>query len=663
MTTRMTRSWDGAGQLEELFWNSEIARIPNGLTLSDHCVIADENGDVVEQFMGYADTAFEEITAATWARKTFDVADPTIKDAVICIAGHKLRGRGKLAGSFNGVPFAFPARINCRPWYSDWVLIPAPAPLHKGANELILHTAGTLAWRLFIAPSMFPNRSARSADAGLTWDDEHLGLGRFIDGEYCIRLSGKRVAHQGVATSPPIHVVPDGRTVAPAGRVASLDVRTNCMSRVEVRLGTGPWLDRPGVWTRWRGLSASAARALERELPEPGPRFVQFRITLSPNERSAPVLKRVRLVAELQPAADAAPPLVEIDKPPTVLSGRHFAHQRPSDKLAHLRKTFKLDAVFGAGRDEWDGLLRLAAWVGDYCSNRVHGVELIPRPVYETRSILELGHERRSAVHCGGLAFVLVQLGAAFGLTGRVLLRGNHLVTEFWSPVHQKWAVVDPMDQRRDPKTGEIKLWAGGFGGYYCRSTGLTAGRGHDVPMSAIELGAARGKIIRRHFVWESGRYRTRPATVARDLRWFRREISYPERNNYTDATEPLFRADVFRYSGHLKYRRPGQAMMPWYPKHTSRRGDVEWTVGETSVFLTALGDGRVLVQFRSQLPNTAAFSIALNGEYCENIERDVYEWDIGATGRLTVRAVDALGQTGPPTICRAVPTPHRRGR
>ena len=656
----MTRSWDGPEQLEELFWSTEIVRIPDGLTLSDHCVVADEDGDVVEQFMGYADTAFEEITAATWARKTFDVPGPKIKDAVICIAGHRLRGRGKLAGAFNGVPFTWPARINCTPWYSDWVLIPAPAPLRKGANELILHTTGTLAWRLFIAPSMFPNRSARSADAGLTWDDEHLGLGGFIDGEYCIRLSGKRVADQGVVTSPPIQVVPDSKAktgtgtsgakrrracprfpVAPAGRVASLDVRTNCTSRVEVRLGTGPWLDRPGVWTRWGKLSASAARALERQLPGPGPRFVQFRITLTPGQRSAPVLKRVRLVAGLQPAADVPPPLVEIDKPPTVLSGRPFAHQRSSDKLAYLRKKYRLDKIFGAGRDEWDGLLRLAAWVGHYCGHRVKRVDLIPRPVYEVHSILELGHAKRTPVYCGGLAFVLVQLGAAFGLTGRVICRGNHLVTEFWSPVHQKWAVVDPMDQCHDPKTGEIKVWTEGFGGYYCRGDG--------VPMSAIELGAARGKVTRRHFVWKSGRYRTRPATVARDLRWFRREISYPERNNYTDATEPVFRADVFRYSGHLKYRRPGQAVMPWYPKFTSRRGDVEWTVGETSVFLTAMPGGEVLVQLRSQLPNTAAFDLGPLGR----INPDATTWDPAATDTLSIRAVNTLGQVGAATTWR----------
>jgi hypothetical protein len=669
-TARMTCVWTGPEQLEELFRDSHVVRSGGGLTLSDHCVIADENGDAVEEFMGYADTAFEEITDTTWVRKTFEIDDPKIANATLCIAGQKLRGSGKLAGTFNGKPFAARAKANCKPWYSDWVLVPLPAKVREGTNELILHTTGSLVWRLFIVPSVLPNRSAKSIDSGVNWDDEHLGKGGFIDGEYVTRISGKRIAARGIITSPPLQIKkgqitlfrdaalcrssgsrPGGielsvpsLSVASAGRVTELSISTNCKAAVEVRLGTGPWLDAPSAWTPWSPLTKTVARKLERQLPEPGPRFVQFRITLergraAPRHQTVPALKQIKLNAALKPSVAGELPQIEVDGPATVLPGRPFAHQRCSERLRFFREKFKLDRVFSAGADEWDSLLRLAAWVGDYCSNRVHGVGLIPKIVYETQMILELGHEKRASVHCGGLAFALVQLAAAFGLTGRVLLRGNHLVTEFWSPVHRKWAVVDPMDQLPDPKTGKITEWTGGFGGYYCRADGL--------PMSAIELGRARGKITRRHYVSGSGKYEERDASVPRDLRWFRREISYPERNNYTDAAEPLFRADVFRYSGHLKVRRRGAAAMPWCSHFTSRCGDVEWTVGETSVFLTAMPNGRVLAQLRSQLPNTADFVV--NGA---ELGSDAYEWDLNKTNRLAVHAVNTLGQAGPATIC-----------
>ena len=89
--------------------------------------------------------------------------------------------------------------------------------------------------------------------------------------------------------------------------------------------------------------------------------------------------------------------------------------------------------------------------------------------------------------------------------------------------------------------------------------------------------------------------------------------------------------------------------MMLWYPKFTSRRGDVEWTVGETSVFLTAMPGGEVLVQLRSQLPNTAAFDLGPLGR----INTDATTWDPAATDTLSIRAVNTLGQVGAATTWR----------
>ena len=638
----MTRSWSGRADLEELFWDGQVVARPEGVTLCDRVVIADEIGRVIERFMGYADTAFEELTATTWARKTFQVPEPAMKDVSICIAGHRLRGRGKLAGSFNGVPFVFPARINCK-WYSDWVILPAPGPLRRGRNELILHTTGSLVWRLYVEPCHLPNRSARSIDAGLNWDDEHLTSGGFVDGEYTVRLSGKRLADEGVVTSPPIQVVPDGGAVAPAGRVTSVGFSANVHTPIEIRLGTGPWLDRPGVWTAWRSLSQPSVRALERDLDTPGPRFIQWRVRLRPRANRAPVLKKARLNVALEPSCRGPLPPIEVDGPATVLPGRHFAHQGTSPRLALIRKHFKLDQVYALGRSEWDSLLCLAAWVGHHASNRVHDPMLLPAQ-YELLHTLELGHARRTTVMCGQLAFATVQVAAAFGHTGRVVLRGNHLVTEFWSTSHRKWAVVDPMDQVWIAEKKRMS-WTGGYGGYYHAGDG--------VPLSAIELGGIRGKVARRHFVWSTQDFEERAVTVSRDLRWYRKEISYPERNNYTDCSEPVFSADVFRFSGHLKYRHLDKPLMPWYWLYTARRGDVEWTVGETSAFLTATSAGRVCIQLRSQLPNTVGFQITPAGSREVEVSGDVYHWRVRGPTGITIQAVNALGQTGPGTDCR----------
>ena len=165
--------------------------------------------------------------------------------------------------------------------------------------------------------------------------------------------------------------------------------------------------------------------------------------------------------------------------------------------------------------------------------------------------------------------------------------------------------------------------------------------------------------MTRRHLVWATGRYETRPATIERDLRWFRREVSYPERNNYTDAYEPVFYADVSKFAGHLKYRRGNQPVRPYYWRFAGRRGDIEWTVGETSVFLTMAAPGRLLVQARSQMPNTTAIRIARGAEPSVDRDGDVHEWEPDGGEPLHVAAVNAFGRVGPETVCRLIREEH----
>ncbi len=640
----MTRTWRGPRGLEELFRDIGVVCVRGGLALGEHEVVADETGRAVEEFMRYADTAFEELSGSTRVRKTFQVNAP-LRGAKICIAGYPLRGRGRVEGAFNGRKFSVRGKRNCK-WYSDWLILPAPGPVRRGRNELLLRATGSLVWRLFIEPSKSPDRSARSLDAGRTWDSGHLGLGGFLDGEYVIRLSGKRTAGEGVVSSPAVQVQPDCCRVAPAGRVRSVSVETRAKLLVEVRLGSGPWIDRPELWSSWRKPAPAAVRAMERELGAPGPRFVQWRAKLTVKNGRAPVLRSAELVAELARSVDCSALGVEVDAPATVLPGRPFAHQRPNPRLAAVRKRYRLDRVFARGRDDWEGLLHLAAWVGDYCSFR-HPGPFGRGTRYDLVEILEFGRARKCQVLCGQLAFAFVQLACAYGHTARVVCRGNHLVTEVWSPVHRKWAAVDTMDPVWNAKL-EKWIWTPGFGGYYHAGDG--------VPMSAIELRTTRGRIARRHLVWRTKRYASRRATPERDLKWFRREVSWPERNNHTDCWEPVFYGDVFRYAGHLKYRRGTEPVMPYYHKFTSRRGDIEWTVGETAAFVTAVGPDRLLVQLDSRLPNTEGFRIDARGESEQLWPADTYLWLPRRAGKeLAVRAANAHGVEGPATVCRLV--------
>jgi len=637
----MHRTWQGREALERLWWSDGVVAAERGVTLTDHAVLADELGMAVDAFSGYAPTAFEAISVTTWVRKRFENDGAAVTDAVLCVAGSGLSGTGSLAGAFNGRPFEHPPDPNSG-WYSDWVIIPLPGPVAPGPNEVVLHATGDLVFRLYLEPSALPNRSARSIDAGLTWESRRLGAGRFIDGEYILRLSGKRLSAEAILTSPPIQVTPGDSAVGAVGRVTDVAVALDVAAPVEVRLGLGPWLDRPGVWTAWAPLTPDAPATMEQALGEPGPRFVQWRACLRPTGDQTPLLTRADLDVGFDAVPGPAPPAVRIDGPATVLAGRPFAHQRPNERLDAVRGAFEIDAVWREGADDWDRLLRLAAWIGDFCFSWESGPFLRNAP-YDVVAILNGGRRKEAKVICGHLAFAFVQLVTAYGHTGRVLLRGNHLATEVWSPVHRKWAVIDPMDQVADPQTGAMS-WTPGFGGYYHRGDG--------VPMSALELGETDGSVTRRHLVWSTGEWQERPATDERDLDWFRREVSYPERNNHTDAAQPIFYADVFRYAGHLKFRRGAEPVMPYYWCYTGRRGDIAWTVGEVTPFLTAVAPDRLLVQVRSQMPNHKQCLISIDGADPVAHEADDYvRTPAGEAASLAVRAVNAFGQEGPPTV------------
>jgi hypothetical protein len=640
----MTRKWRTPGDLAALFRDVGVVGKNDGLALDGREVIADEEGRAIEEFMNYAETAFEELSATTWVRKSFKVASG-LKEGRICIAGFPLRGKGRVEGTFNGKSFSVPGKVSPG-WYSDWLIIPTPGPVKAGDNELILRTSGNLVWRLFIEPSVLPNRSARSNDQGRSWDDSNLGLGGFIDGEYVIRLSGQSRQKTGTVSCPPIQVLPDGCKVAAAGRLSSLVLKTSGKFPVECRIGKGPWAEQSECWSSWMKPGPANLKAMERQLGDGGPRFVQWRVSLTRRNGVSQILKSVELQVWLKRLADCSNLSVSVDGPGTILPGRNFAHQRPNQRLDAVRAYYKIDKVWARGSNDWESMLWLSAWVGNYCSYRKPG-PFTKGARYDLVDILDVGHNKKAKVLCGHLAFAFVQLACAYGQTARVVFRGNHLVAEVWSPLHRKWAVIDSMDQVLNARTDK-RVWTGGFSAYYHDGDG--------VPMSAIEIGRSGKKLRRRQLVWKTGKFVSRGMHPQRELHWYRKEISWPERNNHTDCSQPEFWGDVFRYSGYLKFRRGSEKVMPWYSKFTSRPGDINWTVGEVAVFVTLVEGGKLLVQMDSRLPNTACFKLQHGRAEQFDWPTDSYLWSPKGTGaKLELRAVNAFGIEGQLTSCLAV--------
>ena len=125
----------------------------------------------------------EEVTAQTWIKKELLIPNPQARAAsLVVLSGEPFEA------IINGSPQHFGENQSGRQLYQVYAF--DPKLLRAGRNEFILRNSG----RLMIARddefalgsrtrTRHPNRSARSTDAGKTWDYDHLGPDGKLDGE------------------------------------------------------------------------------------------------------------------------------------------------------------------------------------------------------------------------------------------------------------------------------------------------------------------------------------------------------------------------------------------------------------------------------------------------------------------------------------------------
>ena len=155
---QMHRTWRGGEDLEALFWSSGVVLHRGALTLSDHAVVADEIGRVVDEYMDYAGTAFEEISLTTWVRKRFEVGRRPPHEGRLCLAGYPLRGRGRLAGTWNGRR----SRITIRSLRARIATTPtSPASRNSKKPYFTLKKPATLSKSCFQPASHVPSSKTR----------------------------------------------------------------------------------------------------------------------------------------------------------------------------------------------------------------------------------------------------------------------------------------------------------------------------------------------------------------------------------------------------------------------------------------------------------------------------------------------------------------------
>ena len=144
----------------------------------------------------------EVVTPNTWIKKELIIPNPQARAAYLVVLSED-----PFEATINGVPYKFGESQSGRKSYKTCAF--DPRLLKAGRNEIVLRDSG----RVLIARddefalgsrtrTKHPNRSAKSTDAGKTWDYNHLGLDGKLDGEYGVRIFLDHYRPQGKILTP-----------------------------------------------------------------------------------------------------------------------------------------------------------------------------------------------------------------------------------------------------------------------------------------------------------------------------------------------------------------------------------------------------------------------------------------------------------------------------
>ena len=183
----------------------------------------------------------------------------------------------------------------------DWRLVEFPRNLlRSGLNEIVLHTDQGGDWRFAYENTVESNHSARSTDAGKTWDYDRLGENGNDNGEYLIRFWLDRYHKQGMVWSQPLSLgEKDDAEFRKRLSGISVNITVNCdlpsgsHAYTQVRFGSD-FIPNENTWTDWEPPLELIATDVKP--PDKRYRYMQWRVVLESESRlSTPKLTGVRV--------------------------------------------------------------------------------------------------------------------------------------------------------------------------------------------------------------------------------------------------------------------------------------------------------------------------------------------------------------------------------
>ena len=618
----------------------------------DGQVIELDRGELIEDDGPAAGYSYKPNEEKLWGgvriRKDLIIADPRAWRATLLVAPG-----GTLAAEVNGreTPLNRKERANGR-----WVSYDVPGDsLRRGKNDIVLHGRGAV-WISrddeYAAGSRertkHPNRSAKSADDGTTWDYERLGPDGAIDGEYCVRLSLDRHRPAGSMVLPVLDLGNlQGRPVADAvasigpARVA-VDAESGAGGSVSMKVRFGPALAPGRSWGPWRELG-SAGGVVEK----PEGRYVQIAVDLATTDPlMTPKLRGVTVEASPKVSTDWARNVRMIDSrnERIVRSSIPFEYE-PFDhpRLRLLRERHQLDDVVKGAKDEFELITRLAQWSARLWTKGHLGDAY---PAWDATEIL-MPHADGTPVggFCQQHNVVFLQACESFGLAGRAVSigpgglidkprRGGHEVVEIWSNDYRKWIYVD-----------------GQFAWY---SVDEPTG----VPLSLLELRARQldalaGRPVASMRIVKPGDV---PARTKEDWNGIGAGLPFGElrlipRSNFLAEMSPLPLNQGMRgwfWTGHHVWTDDALPAALIYANRVGNRANWEWTLNQAQYALEATATpGEVRVHLDTQTPGFATYLADVDGSG----ERQVvagFVWSLHkGTNRLELRPGNVAGRKG----------------
>ena len=560
----------------------------------------------------------ETVSDKVWIRKDLIVPNPLARAAYLVVLSEE-----PIQALINGVPQALGQNQSGRKVSQTYPF--DPKLLKAGRNEIVLRDSG----RVFISRddefasgsrtrTTHPNRSAKSTDAGKTWDYRHLGPDGQLDGEYGIRLFLDHYRAHGLLTTPVLDVGNlDGKSVpVPLVRAGplklSIDADLVPGGHLDVMARTGDtYVPATNHWSDWQRLAPRGGT-----VQNPRGRYVQLQVELSTTDPlQSPTLRNLQLQAAPVFANDwtSRIRIVDAHNELIVRTSIPFEYE-PLDHphLRQLREQYKLDDLVKGSTNELELMLRLAQWACNSWDWPNHIGE--DYPPWDALEILKpYADGKPTGGFCQQFNLVFLQACESFGFNGRAISisqgrclashpGGGHEIVELWSNEWKKWVYVDGALAWYvvDPKTGiPLSIWE-------LRQKQLPTLKGETVEeLKVIDATRTRNK----QFTWSG--------LGPQPLNWYL-ELRMIPRSNFLQQKSPLplnQGTEEWSWTGHYVWTDDIVPAGFLFGNRVAKHQDFEWTLNQAHYELEPDNNPGVFrVHLDTETPSFDTFLAELDG-------------------------------------------------